>query len=148
MAQNVLINSEIKKREGGIKMKKAMHLSVGVLMIILICFCLIGEAGAEGKSSLTLINQSGDNALVKLTGPSRKTVEISNGSSRTVNIAGGQYTIYVRYGTPGRYRYTKGESFQIDETSITYTRASLTLHGVANGNYRTEGSSESEFNRQ
>lgn len=103
--------------------------------------------GAE-KNSLTLINQSGDNALVKLVGPSRMTVEVPNGSSRTVKIAGGTYVIYVRYGTPGKYRYTKGESFQIEETYSSYTEASLTLHGVVNGNYHSEGSSESEFNRQ
>lgn len=128
-------------------MKKYLMTYIGIVAIFL--YLNGGQlANAEEKNSLTLINHSGDNALVKLTGPSRKTVEIPNGTSKTVNIAGGQYMIYVRYGAPGRYRFTKGESFQIQETSFSYTSATLTLHGVANGNYQTAGSSESEFNRQ
>jgi len=119
-----------------------------VLLILIIRFN-ISAANAEAKrNNLTFINHSGDNALVKLTGPSREIVEIPNGISKTVNIGGGQYKIYVRYGTPGRFRYTKGESFQIAETSFSYTQATLTLHGVVNGNYHTEGSSEYEFSRQ
>ena len=128
-------------------MKKYLMIWIGIA-VILLGFVSGQSANAEGRNSLTLINYSGDNALVKLTGPSRKTVEIPNGTSKTMNIAGGQYTIYVRYGTLGRYRYTKGESFQIEETPLSYTSASLTLHGVANGNYHTAGSSENEFNQQ
>lgn len=123
--------------------------AVGIIAIVLLLVLQIPVMGiAAEKNSLTLINHSGDNALVKLTGPSRRTVTIPNGSSRIVNIAGGQYLIYVRYGTPGRYRFTKGESFRIEETSFSYTQATLTLHGVQNGNYHTEASSENEFNRQ
>lgn len=128
-------------------MKKSLITCIEIVAVLL---CLNGGqlANAEEKNSLTLINHSGDNALVKLTGPSRKTVQIPNGTSKTVNIDSGQYMIYVRYGKLDRYRYTKGESFQIEETSFSYTRATLTLHGVVNGNYHTEGSSEYEFNRQ
>ena len=126
------------------KYRKACALVL--LLIVAVQFpvvCLASE-----RNSLTLINHSGSNALVKLVGPSRRTVDIPNGSSKTVNIAGGNYKIYVRYGMTGHYRFTRGEAFSIDETAFSYTRASLTLHGVANGNYRTEGSSENEFNRQ
>ncbi len=129
-------------------MKRLFHLETAVLMIALTVAFAVSEAGAEGRNSLTLINHSGNNALVKLVGPSRRTIEIPSGASETVNIVGGQYSIYVRYDLHGRYRYTRGESFQIKETAISYTRASLTLHGVINGNYHTQGSSENEFNRQ
>ena len=121
------------------------------VVVIAAIFCIfaftLAEAATE-RNSLTLINHSGDKALVKLVGPSRRIIEVPNGTSKMINIAGGNYKIYVRYGTPSGYRYTKGESFQIEETSFSYTAASLTLHGVVNGNYRTDASSENEFNRQ
>lgn len=114
---------------------------------IILIFISYSEATSE-KNTLTFINQSGDDALVKLVGPSKKTVEVSNGGSQTVNIAGGEYQIYVRYGRGPNYRYAKGEAFRIEDSATTYTKAQLTLHGVINGNYHTYGSSESEFNRQ
>lgn len=99
------------------------------------------------RNSLAFINESGSDALVKLVGPSCRTVEVKNGGRQTVNIAGGTYRVYVRYGEdPGAYRYSKGDSFAIHEDAHSHTRASLTLHGVVNGNYRTETSSENEFN--
>jgi hypothetical protein len=103
------------------------------------------EATSE-KNTLTFINQSGDDALVKLVGLSKRTVEVPNGGSQTVNIAGGEYRIYVRYGRGPNYRYAKGEAFKIIDSETTNTKAKLTLHGVINGNYHTYGSSENEFN--
>jgi hypothetical protein len=103
---------------------------------------------ASEKNSLTFINQSGEDALVKLVGPSYRVVEVPNKGKQTVNIAGGEYRIYVRYGKGPRYRCAKGEMFKIEDSAYTYTRAQLTLHGVINGNYHTYGSSEDEFNRQ
>jgi hypothetical protein len=73
-------------------------------------------------------------------------VEIPNNKNHTVNIAGGTYMIYVRYGNAPIYRYAKGEPFEIENSSTYYTEASLTLHGVINGNYSTEYCSEEEFN--
>lgn len=111
-------------------------------------FILIASSGAVSeRNSLTFVNQSGGDALVKLVGPSRRVVEVSNGSNVTVNIAGGSYCVFVRYGKGPKYRYTKGETFHIHDSATSYTEATLTLHGVINGNYHTYGSSSDEFNR-
>ena len=104
------------------------------------------SAWAGEKNSLTFINRSGEDAMVKLVGPSRRMVNVNNGGETTVKIAGGTYAIYVRYGESNNYRYTKGETFTIKDSFNSYTEASLTLHGVMNGNYRTEGSTEEAFN--
>ena len=95
---------------------------------------------------LTFKNKSGEDALVKLVGPSRRVVEVPNQKNRTVNIAGGAYVVYVRYGKDPHYRYVKGEPFQIKKSAYSYTKAILTLHGVVNGNYRTDHCSEKDFN--
>lgn len=103
-------------------------------------------AGSE-INGLTFMNRSGDLALVKLVGPSRKVVQVPDGQDRRVQIASGAYRIYVRYGEDGHYIYTKGESFVIREVTGGYIQAQLTLHGVVNGNYGVEGSSRQEFER-
>ena len=103
---------------------------------------------ASEKNTLTFINKSGEDALVKLVGPSRRLIEVPNRKERTVSIAGGEYQIYVRYGNGQRYRFTRGEVFRIVDPPTGYTVARLTLHGVINGNYHTFSSSEDEFNHQ
>lgn len=103
-------------------------------------------AGSE-INGLTFMNRSGDVALVKLVGPSRRAVPMPDGQDRRVQIASGTYCIYVRYGEEGHYTYTKGESFEIREVTGGYVEAQLTLHGVVNGNYAVEGSSRQEFER-
>ena len=111
-------------------------------------FIIIGAVSVYARSEvngLTFMNKSGDLALVKLVGPSRRVVEVADGQDRRVQIASGTYIIYVRYGDKGHYRYTKGESFVIREVTGGYIQAQLTLHGVVNGNYAVEGSSRQEF---
>jgi hypothetical protein len=121
--------------------------SLLIILISLIIFIPNAESSSE-KNILTLINKSGDHALVKLVGQSRKVVEVPNGSDQTIYIAGGKYLIYARYGNGPKYRFTRGESFTIQDSATSYTQATLTLHGVINGNYSTYDSSEDEFNRQ
>jgi hypothetical protein len=103
---------------------------------------------ASEANTLTLINKTSEDALVKLVGPSKRSVMVPVKTEQTLHIAGGKYVIYVRYGNaPGRYRYSKGEEFEIEETANTYTEAFLTLHGVADGNYATESVPASEFDK-
>jgi uncharacterized protein YcfL len=127
-----------------------------IMLILLLLFsyaCSSSKAmirtnqAVSEKNILTFINHSGEDALVKLVGPSRKLVEVPNRRERTVSIAGGEYQIYVRYGNGQGYRYARGEVFRIVDNPSGYTVARLTLHGVINGNYRTYRSSEDEFNR-
>src|SRR5215210_3582922 len=71
---------------------------------------------ATDKSTITFINKSGVPALVKLVGPTKHSVEVGNGNSQTVRVAGGEYHMLVRYGTEGKYRYSKGDPFKVHET--------------------------------
>lgn len=101
----------------------------------------------HGKSTITFINKSGVPALVKLSGPTRHNVDMGNGGSKTVHVAGGSYYILVRYGAPGKYSYSKGDPFTVHETATGYEAITITLHTVAGGNYDSRPSSPAEFER-
>jgi len=138
-------------KPGGIIMisERTLPRQIHVLMIIIFIsffFIPLAEAASE-ENGLTFINKSGEDALVKLVGPSRKVVQVENGKEKRVEIASGSYYIYVRYGDLGHYRYAKGETFGIEDVVNGYVEAELTLHGVVNGNYVVRASSEEEFNR-
>jgi hypothetical protein len=129
--------------------KKTLIRQITVLMIIIFIYTFLiplVEAASE-ENGLTFINKSGEDALVKLVGPSRKVVQVENGKEKRVQIASGTYYIYVRYGDQGHFRYAKGETFEIEDVVNGYVEAELTLHGVVNGNYVVRPSSEEEFNR-
>ena len=97
------------------------------------------------ENTVTFDNQSGEPALVKLVGPSNTVVEVPTGGKRTVSASAGQYHIRVRYGTPGRYRYARGDNFNITETTTQKSEISITLHKVIGGNYGTRTISEEDF---
>jgi hypothetical protein len=98
------------------------------------------------RDSIKFINSSGENALVKLVGPNRSEVSVPNGQSRTVSVAAGDYYILVRYGEPGKYRYSRGDRFRIDQEPGYYFETSITLHKIVNGNYGSRDSNQNEFN--
>lgn len=120
--------------------------AVAVMVFVIVILTPAAFAGEE-RHGLTFMNRSGDAALVKLVGPSRRTVPVAEGQDERVQITAGTYYIYVRYGAKAPYRYTKGETFQIEDPINGYVEAQLTLHGVAHGNYSVGPSSEDEFNR-
>ena len=123
---------------------------------LLLTILLLGypcSAGADPGSTITFANQSGDLALVKLVGPSRQAVDVPSGTTRTVKVSAGSYYLLVRYGAkPGSYRYSKGQSFDVEEKqtalSSEYSRISITLHKVVGGNYSSAPSSREEFEGQ
>lgn len=107
---------------------------------------------AELLSTVTFDNKSGETALVKLVGPTAQAVEVPNGQSSTLEAAAGRYYILVRYGSdPNKYRYTKGEPFEVEEketaTAREYSKITITLHPVVGGNYSTGPSSKEEFEK-
>ena len=101
---------------------------------------------ASQRPSITFDNQSGNDAAVRLAGPTSGLIIVPNSTSRTVEVAGGPYRMYVRYGTPGKYHYTRGDSFTVYEGPDGADQISITLHKVVGGNYGTGPSSEAEFN--
>src|SRR5256885_307952 len=123
-------------------LRKATLLSIRLALLLALPLAAGWLASALGraacsadKSTITFINKSGVPALVKLVGPTRHTVEVGDGNSQTVHVAGGEYHLLVRYGRAGEYRYSKGDPFTVTETQTQYEEISITLHTVAGGNY-------------
>ena len=116
-----------------------------IAVIAFVVLLLSISIGAAGRATLTLENASGDDALVRVSGPTTGYVEVPNSSSRTINVAGGTYRLFVRYGRPGKYSYTRGEPFTIVDNGPEWEEVTVTLHKVPNGNYRTSPSDEKEF---
>jgi len=84
--------------------------------------------------------------VARLVGPTRGEVYVPNGARNSISrVAPGEYVIYVRYGTPGRYRYTRGDRFHVEEYGRNYSSITITLHTVPVGNYSYRDSSEAEF---
>jgi len=100
---------------------------------------------AFGQNKVVFDNQSGDPALVRLIGPTKTEVQVPSGAKQGVDAAAGKYTIKVRYGTPGSYRYSKGQEFEVTETATARSETTITLHKVVAGNYDAHPISEAEF---
>jgi hypothetical protein len=97
-------------------------------------------------AQITFDNKSGQPALAKLIGPTRRAIEVPDGQDRTVGAAGGQYYILTRYGSdPAHYTYSKGDAFTVVQTRRGYSVIRITLHTVVNGNYHTNPISAAEF---
>ena len=116
------------------------------LVVVLVVSLFALPAGAVGRATLTLENASGEAALVRVDGPTAGYVEVPDSTSRTINVSGGTYRLFVRYGRPGNYSYTRGEPFTITDNGQEWGEVTVTLHKVPNGNYRTSPSDEGEFN--
>lgn len=101
------------------------------------------------SNEITFDNQSSSQALVKLVGPSPRTVTVLNNSRETVHVGPGNYYILVRYGSgQGKYTYSKGRAFNVEESADSYSVITITLHKVIGGNYETRPIAASEFDRQ
>lgn len=119
---------------------------IGLALALLLTVMAV-PSRAAGRPTIAFENRSGENAAVRLVGPTGGLVTVADGSTRTVEVSGGAYRIYVRYGVEGKYRYTRGDSFTIYEGPDGVDQISITLHKVVGGNYGTSPSSEAEFNR-
>ena len=92
----------------------------------------------DNPNTITFDNQSGEDALVKLIGPTKRAVKVSTRETQTVNVAAGKYYILTRYGSkPDQYRYSKGKPFTVTQTATQYSIITITLHKVIGGNYPT-----------
>ncbi len=128
------------RRPSRCKNKQSPNPFAGKWKIILIgllwnAACLVGLGQAHAPSnSLTIVNDSGQFALVKIVGPTRAVAKIPLDQKRTVHIAPGEYYILVRYGfSPKEFIYTKGEPFTVTETEDQFSLTTITLHRVVPG---------------
>lgn len=127
--------------------KRKITIKAVIIAILISCFVLPTAVSAFERNRITFINKSGMDALVKLVGPRRYVVLVEDSESETIRIYGGTYHVFVRYDEGSRFRYAKGEQFQIEDSAYSFTEASLTLHGVINGNYSIENISQDAFER-
>jgi len=119
----------------------------GLAAMVATMLFLPAAAHAQYHSSVTFENGAGQTALVKLVGPSARTVSVPSGvSHREVAVAPGRYYIVVRYGDrEGHYSYMKGDPFEIEEAGNQYSELSITLYAVANGNYGSSPARQADF---
>ena len=120
-----------------------MRKVLGSLAIVFACVSMVFAQ----NNTVVFDNQSGEPALVKLVGPTTQEVEVATGTKGTVTVAAGRYYIKVRYGTPGKYHYSKGEEFEVKETATARSEITITLHKVVAGNYESSPISEEEFGK-
>jgi hypothetical protein len=113
--------------------------------VFIASLAVLAGTNLHAASTITFDNQSGKDALVKLVGPTRKSVTVENGRKETVEAAAGRYLIKARYGEPGRFTYSKGDEFDVTETSTSFSQITITLHKVIGGNYGTREITEKEF---
>jgi hypothetical protein len=90
---------------------------------------------AVGKNKLTIVNQSGENTAIKLLGPREWLIEIPAGQERTILLPSGDYTYITRYGQDPDFRFSRGTPFQIEQSRIGFTEASLTLISAPSSTY-------------
>lgn len=109
-----------------------------VLIISTVAWSLIGEIGhslgQQARNALTIQNDSGQFALVKIVGPTRTVAKIPLDQKKTVLIAPGEYYILVRFGfAPKEYIYTKGKPFLVTQEGDQFSYTTITLHRVVAG---------------
>ena len=108
---------------------------------------LLGSPGLTAdKNMLTLVNQSGEEALVKILGPKSGVVELAKESERTILLPAGSYKYYVRYGQGQTVSYARGTPFTLEAVSTGYIEAALTLISPP-GTYQPDSVLEEEFNK-
>ncbi|OGU17000.1 MAG: hypothetical protein A2X61_07555 [Ignavibacteria bacterium GWB2_35_12] len=125
------------------------NLLLKILFTFLLVLVFFSSAFAQKYfNTITLINDSGEKAFVKIVGPTELQVEVPKKKNVIVNVSSGTYYILVRYGNnPKNYSFTKGDPFIITQTEKEYTAISITLNKTVGGNYNSNPSTSDEFNK-
>ena len=116
------------------------HLSCAAALLLLTASVTLAQ-----QNEVAFDNKSGEPALVKVIGHTPRETHVPVGGTATVRVSPGNYHIKVRYGAEGKYRYTRGEEFEVTESATTRSRISITLHKVPDGNYETEPIAADDF---
>jgi WD40 repeat protein len=88
-----------------------------------------GRVGVTGdKNTITIENPSNADVVVKLIGPSARMVSVPSGQSISINVAAGDYSILVRYGTnPSEFVYVRGGPLRVTETQTQHSIGKIAL---------------------
>lgn len=99
-------------------------------------------------STITIKNDTGGPALVKVVGPTKRLLKVREGKGRTIKVPAGKYRVLVRYGSgPDDYAYAEGDPFDVVETEKEYSVTTITLHDKEGGNYGTRPLSPEAFKK-
>jgi hypothetical protein len=131
-----------RKLEAVMKANSIFKCTVYAVLLVLV---LAGVVAAQNVPTVRFVNYSGEDATVKLSGPTGGYIEVPNGESRTVSVRGGSYSIVTRYGRPGNFSYQRGDQFSVSESAYSVDRILITLHKVPNGNYHTRKAESTDF---
>ena len=124
---------------------------IKIFSLYFIALTIAFEVSSAQKyfNTITLINSSGENAFVKVVGPTELQVQIPKNKNQILNVSAGKYYILVRYGTNTKnFTYIKGEPFKIEQNDKEYTAIEITLSKNFGGNYGSSLSTSDEFNQQ
>jgi len=105
------------------------------MLILWSTACLVSPSQARKPSNrLTLQNDSGQFALVKIVGPTRAVAKVPLDQKKTIHLAPGEYYILVRFGfAPKEYIYTKGNPFPVIQKDDQFSHTTIILHRVVAG---------------
>ncbi|MGO9273452.1 MAG: hypothetical protein ACLQOO_24975 [Terriglobia bacterium] len=113
------------------------------LALMLLCSSVRAQ---EPPNTITFINNSGEDATVKLIGPTHGYISVPNRAQNTVHVAAGRYSIVTRYCDSSNHcSYNKGDAFDVIQTATQYSEITITLNVVPNGNYHTTPATAAEF---
>jgi len=108
------------------------------------------KSSAKRKNKLTVINGTQDVVIVKIknikSGITDCDCEIPSGDSCLFNLANGTYRDVIKHRSKdGVERYSKGEGFNVSSPKNQYSVLHMTIQGVVEGKYRSEGASKKDF---
>lgn len=122
-----------------------------MFVLCLVLFGMLGQSwivfsAQSPQNKITFENHSGQNAIVKLFGPTKVVVSLVRGQKRTVRVEAGDYHVLVRYGSsPKEYSYTKSAQFSVDQPGNQVSIITFTLHRRSGGSFQSEPVSGDEF---
>ena len=111
---------------------------------------IANKSTAKRKNKLTVINGTKDIVFVKIktidSGITYCECEILSGDSCLFNLSNGTYRDVIKHrSADGVERYTKGEGFDVSSPENQYSIIHMTIQGVVEGKYHSEGASKKDF---
>ncbi|MFH0847401.1 MAG: hypothetical protein V1894_05050 [Chloroflexota bacterium] len=103
------------------------------------------NAGKPRHNLLTLVNETGADALVWLVGPLQWAPILENKETTSFHVPPGRYYIMLRYGDKSPYQFFRGEEFEVVETTNSSSSLTITFRQTNEGGYRIHPISENDF---
>jgi|SRR5271157_1690592 len=100
----------------------------------------------ESPNTFTFVDDSGEKVTLKLIGPTHGYISVPNRAQNTVHVAAGRYTIVGRYCDRSKYcSNKKSDASDVIHMATQYSKITITLNLVPDGNYHTTPASAAEF---